>query len=278
MQTLVNGLLDAVDARQRPIFDVMTDLAAPLPAMVIAQLLGIPARDWQQFKRWSDGLIGFHITQAKLDGFAALGRYLADCIAERRRDPRDDLISGLIAARDQDDALTEEELIGQCVILLVGGHETSTFALGTAVYRLLADRPLWERVAEVSIDGAVEELLRYDSPFQALSRRTKVAVSINGYEIDPGATIWLWIAAANRDPWHFAAPERLDLERADNRHLSFGMGPHYCLGAALARLELQVAIATLRERYPALALLAESVVWKEDGAIRGPQSLPVTLN
>jgi cytochrome P450 len=276
VQILVDKLLDAVHARQRPMFDVTSDLAAPMPAMVIAQLLGIPARDWQQFKRWSDGLIGFNITQTKIDGFAALGGYLADRLAERRRDPQDDLISGLIAARDQNDALTEEELIGQCIILLVGGHETTTFALGTAVYRLLADRPLWEQVAEVPIDGAVEELLRYDSPFQALSRRTKVAVSVRGHKIDPGATIWLWISAANRDPRHFAEPDRLDLTRADNRHLSFGMGPHYCLGAALARLELQVAIATLRERYPALALLAEPVVWKQDGAIRGPQSLPVT--
>ena len=239
-------------------------------------LLGLPAADWSSFKRWSDGIIGFNITQQKLDSFHELGQYLLARIRERRNQPTGDLISGLIAARDEHDALTEDELVAQCVILLVGGHETTTFALGNAVYRLLADQPLWESLPHISVETAVEELLRYDSPFQSLSRRASVDFELEGEVIAAGDTLWLWIAAANHDPAQFNAPERIDLRREENRHLSFGLGPHFCLGAALARLELQTAIATLRKRFPKLRLESEAANWKRDGAIRGPQSLLVT--
>jgi cytochrome P450 len=254
----------------------MAELASPLPAMVIASLLGLPAADWSRFKRWSDGIIGFNITQQKLDSFHELGQYLLARIEERRVQPTGDLISGLIVARDEHDALTEEELVAQCVVLLVGGHETTTFALGNAVYRLLADQPLWESLANISIETAVEELLRYDSPFQSLSRRASVDFELEGEVIAGGDTLWLWIAAANHDPAQFNAPERIDLQREENRHLSFGLGPHFCLGAALARLELQIALAALRRRFPSLRLKSEAADWKRDGAIRGPQSLLVT--
>jgi cytochrome P450 len=253
----------------------MIDLAAPLPAMVIARLLGIPPDDWQMFKGWSDGLIGFNITQQKIDNFFQLGEYLRAAIADRRATPRDDLISGLIAARDQDDALSEDELIGQCVILLIGGHETTTYAIGNAAHRLLADRGLWGEFPGVSIEGAIEELLRFDSPFQALARKALEDIDLNGHQVRAGDTVWLWIAAANHDPSQFPDPERLDLNRGENRHLSFGIGPHYCLGAPLARIELQIAVRTVRERFPTLQLASDTVEWKRDGAIRGPRTLPV---
>jgi cytochrome P450 len=273
---VVTSLLDDASASPDARFDFMGALAAPLPAMVIAQLLGIPPQDWAQFKRWSDGLIGFNITQEKIDNFYELGQYLGARISERRQDPQDDLISGLVAAREQHDLLSEDELIGQCVILLVGGHERTTYALGNAAYRLLVDRDSWHRLPELSIETATEELLRHDSPFQALSRRAKEAVDIAGETIGAGETIWLWIAAANHDPAQFASPDLIDLSRQENRHLSFGLGPHYCLGAALARIELQIALSTVRERFPALRLESETVDLKRDGAIRGPQSLLVT--
>lgn len=271
----VNQLLDRAESRADATFDVMASLASPLPAIVIARLLGIPSEDWPRFKRWSDGLIGFNITQEKIENFYTLGQYLLARIAERRRNPADDLISGLIAAHDQDDALSEEELVGQCVILLVGGHETTTFALGNAVYRLLSDPALWARLPDIPIEGAVEELLRFDSPFQALSRRAQSPMEISDQQIAAGDTVWFWIAAGNHDPTRFSDPETLNLERMDNRHLSFGMGPHYCLGAALARLELHVALSTLRTRYPSLRLTTDGVAWKQDGAIRGPALLPL---
>jgi cytochrome P450 len=276
IQAIVDQLLDAVDARGEATFDLMADVAAPLPTIVIAQLLGIPAADWASFKRWSDGIIGFDLTDEKLENFYELGQYLRARIAERRALPRDDLISGLIAARDQNDALSEDELVGQCIILLVGGHETTTYALGNGVYRLLSDRQHWHSLPVVPIADAIEELLRYDSPFQALARRAAVDLQIDAQDITAGDTVWLWIAAANHDPERFPKPEALQLRRADNRHLSFGLGPHYCLGAALARLELQVAIATLRQRYSDLRLHGTTIDWKQEGAIRGPRALPVT--
>ncbi len=278
IQTIVDSLLADPARQEGARFDVMADLASPLPAMIIAQLLGIPSEDWASFKRWSDGIIGFNITQEKLDNFYELGQYLVARIAERRGHPGTDLISGLINARDQDDALSEDELVAQCVVLLVGGHETTTFALGNAIYRLLTDPPLWENLPRVSIETAVDELLRYDSPFQSLARRANVDLEVGGQAIAAGDTIWFWIAAANRDPAQFTSPEHIDLRRKENRHLSFGLGPHYCLGAALARLELQVALATLRQRVPTLRLVSDTVEWKRDGAIRGPQSLLVSAS
>lgn len=270
---IVGQLLDAAGSR----FDVMPAIAAPLPAMVIARLLGIPESDWAQFKAWSDGLIGFNITQEKVANFARLGAYLREQIAQRRISPRDDLISHLVAARDENDALTEDELIGQCIILLVGGHETSTYALGNAILRLLEAPTHWQELPAFPIVLAVNELLRFDSPFQALSRRTVEDIEMDGHQIASGSTVWLWIAAANRDPERFEDPNNLDLARANNRHLSFGQGPHYCLGAALAQLEIEVALDAMRQRWPDLRLEPAGLAWKTDGAIRGPSSLAVNV-
>lgn len=277
IETITSDLLDSAEERGPSGFDLMPELAAPLPAIVIARLLGIPQQDWQRFKAWSDGIIGFNITQEKIANFFELGQYLRGQIAERREHPQDDLISGLIAARDEADALTEDELVGQCVILLVGGHETTTYAIGNAAHRLLADPDRWAALPELPIEPVIEELLRFDSPFQALARRASEDLSYGGQQVQAGDTIWLWIASANRDPARFADPDRLDLTRQDNRHLTFGLGPHYCLGAALARLELQVAISTLRERYPNLTITSSTIDWRRDGAIRGPRTLPVRL-
>lgn len=273
IRAIVEQLLEAVESR----FDVMPAVAAPLPAMVIARLLGIPQEDWALFKLWSDGLIGFNITPAKVSNFARLGDYLREKIAMRRTEPQVDLISHLVAARDENDALTEDELIGQCIILLVGGHETSTYALGNAVLRLLEEPGRWAELPAVPIDRAVNELLRYDSPFQALSRRTTEDVEMDGHQIAAGSTVWLWIAAANRDSKRFAEANTLDLDRVDNRHLSFGQGPHYCLGAALAQLEIGVALEAMRHRWPALHLEHDGVNWRTDGAIRGPAALAVAV-
>jgi cytochrome P450 len=238
-------------------------------------LLGIPQEDWARFKSWSDGLIGFNITQEKIANFSRLGDYLREQIALRRAEPGDDLISHLVAARDDDDALTEDELVGQCIALLVGGHETSTYALGNAVLRLLEEPERWRSLPELPVDSAVNELLRYDSPFQALSRRTLEEVELEGHRIAAGSTVWLWIAAANHDPGHFPDPDTIDLVRQNNRHLSFGLGPHDCLGAALAQLELGVSLEAMRQRWPALHLEPGGLTWKADGAIRGPSSLAV---
>jgi cytochrome P450 len=271
---IVNDLLDEAAAKGDG-FDVVRDLSYPLPTIVIAALLGVPFDDWQRVKRLSDGLITFFPRQETFDQLYALDQYWAALIAKRRAEPADDLVSALIAARDEGDVLSDEELIGQCTLLLVAGHETTTYALGSAVLHLLRHPAAWESLSETPIGPAVEELLRYDAPFQALNRRAAVNVELGGQRIRASDQVQVWIGAANRDPARFADPDALDLARDDNRHLSFGLGAHYCLGAALARLELQTALRGLRERFPGLRRTEEPVVRRTDSAIRGPAALPV---
>jgi cytochrome P450 len=184
------------------------------------------------------------------------------------------LIGALVAARDGGDVLSDAELIGQCQLLLVAGHETASYAIASAVLNLLRTPGAWEGLPDQPIDVAVEELLRYDAPFQTLNRRAAADIEAKGRSIRAGELVWLWLGAANHDPAQFADPDRLDLGRRDNRHLSFGFGIHFCLGAALARLEMRVALASLRARFPGLRLAEEEIAWR-DPAIRGPRTLSV---
>ncbi|MCC6315412.1 MAG: cytochrome P450 [Thermomicrobiales bacterium] len=269
----VANLLDAAQARGGEL-DVMRDLAYPLPAIVIARLLGLPETEWPMFKRWSDGLIGGALSDAQIDNFYELGRYLQQAIAWRRAAPHDDLIGGLVAARDNDDALSDDELISQLVVLLIGGHETTSYAIGNAVRRLLQLDGAWTGLTDDELPVAIEELLRYDPPFQGLARLATEDCDIGGARIQHGQSVWCWIGGANHDPARFPDPDTLHLDRADNRHLTFGVGPHFCLGAALARLELRITLTTLRQRYPTLRLTSEQIDWNRASFIRGPRTLP----
>ncbi len=271
---IVGDLLDEAAAKGG-VFDVVRDVSYPLPTIVIAALLGVPFADWQKVKQLSDGLITFFPRQETFEQLYDLDRYWEALIAKRRAEPAEDLVSALIAARDEGDVLSDEELIGQCTLLLVAGHETTTYALGSAVLHLLRHPEAWETLPERDMGPAVEELLRYDPPFQALARRATVDAELGGERIRAGDQVQVWIGGANRDPARFADPDALDLAREDNRHLSFGLGAHYCLGAALARLEMQTALRGLRERFPGLRLVEETVVRRSDSAIRGPAALPV---
>ena len=249
----VDDLLDEASAHGAS-FDIVRDLAYPLPTIIIAALLGLPAEDWQRVKALSDGLITFFPQQRNFDNLYELHEYWRALIAGRRAAPQDDLISALITARDSGDVFSDDELIGQLTLLLVAGHETTTYALGSAVLHLLRQPGAWETLPELPIEPAVEELLRYDAPFQALGRVAvdDLELSGSGVQIRAGDHVQLWIGSANRDPARFPDPDRLDLTRSDNRHLTFGLGTHFCLGAALARLELQTALTVLRSRYPTL--------------------------
>lgn len=264
-------------------FDLMTALAQPLPVIVIAELLGIPAGDRARFKAWSDEIAATTrpmVGQAAIDGArratTELIAYLEPVITRLRAEPGEDLLSALVQAEDAGDRLSHEELLAFAILLLVAGNETTTNLLGNGVLALLREP---EQLAALRGDAAllpraIEEALRFDSPVQTLIRFARRPSELGGHEIKAGESVLVAIGGANRDPRRFANPERLDVTIERERHLAFGLGPHFCLGAPLARLEAEVALSALLARYPALHLAGEPV---RGGTftLRGVDSLPV---
>jgi hypothetical protein len=263
------------------------DLAIPLPMIVIAEVLGVPLSDRGRFKAWStdvaNSLGGPFQAPDVLDRARQSSNEIADYfreqIAERRQAPRDDLLSALCAAEEQGDLLSEDELIATCILLLVAGNETTTNLIGNGLLALLRHPDQLELLRDDPslVEGAVEELLRYDGPVQATGRFVLEDVEVNGHPVSSGQQVVTIIGAANRDPEVFTDPERLDITRRDNHHLAFGHGIHYCLGAPLARLEGQVALLALVQRFPHLRLAAERPEWRDNLILRGLASLPVTF-
>jgi pimeloyl-[acyl-carrier protein] synthase len=266
--------------------DLIRALAVPLPIIVIAELLGVPVGDRERLKVWSDHaamlldgtLRNDHLAVA-LPSFVELVDYLTATIEKRRSAPRDDLISGLVAAQEAGDALDDDEVVATCALILGAGHETTTNLIGNGMLALLRDAPAWARLTREPelLPSAVEELLRFDSPVQVTSRIAKETVMIGGYQIPPGVEVKTLIGAANRDPEHFPDPDRLVLDRRDNRHLAFGHGAHFCLGAPLARLEAQIAIGALACRYPGMKLESDAPPMRPGFVLRGRTALPVRL-
>jgi cytochrome P450 len=283
IEAIVHELLE--DAARGGELEVIGDFAAPLPAIVIAELLGVPAEDHRTFKQWSSELIAL----APLADPARLGEvqqkldrildYLRGIIAERRQAPRDDLISAMIAAQEERDALTDHELLATSNLLLIAGHETTTNLIGNGLLALLRHPGELERLrAEPGlVRSAVEELLRFDSPVQATGRVATEDVELGGERVGKGALLLTVIGAANRDPEAFADPDRLDVGRGDNHHLSFGFGTHFCLGAPLARLEGEIAFRALLDRFPRLELAGDAVRYRPNPFLRGLEALPVRV-
>ena len=281
---IVDQSLDA--ARARGQMDVVHDLAYPLPVIVIAELLGVPPEDRQRLKQWSDDLgeglepLRSPEAQKRIDRSSAeVLDYFRGIVQERRRQPREDLISALVAAGSDGDRLSEDELLATLVLLLAAGNETTTSLIGNAVLALLnhPDQLDWLHQNPDQIEPAVEELLRYDSPVQVGSRMANADVEIGGRTIRRGDLVVMLLGAANRDPEQFPDPDRLNLSRSDNRHLAFGVGIHYCLGAPLARIEGQIALGAIAERLHNLHL-AGTPRWRETMVLHGLQSLPVAFD
>lgn len=284
IEAIAGTLLDAVVPTGR--MDLVRDLAFPLPAIVIAELLGVPSEDRDRFRGWSSRIIlGMDGTQngaVQRSGFHAtleLLQYFDQLIRERRGQPRGDLLTDLIAAEERGDRLRPEELLSTCVLLLVAGHETTTSLIGTGAYALLRHpkAPDWLRAHPESLPLAVEELLRYESPVQRTVRVASEEVALRGKTISKGELVATLLGSANRDPAVFTDPERLDLRRRENPHLAFGHGIHYCVGASLARTEAQVAFRVLLERFPNLRLDSSAPEWSPNTFIRCLRSLPVRL-
>lgn len=285
IQALADQLLEAAGGSGR--LDVIREFAYPLPFSVIAEMLGLPADERGQFKQWSDDFIAFvgegrptaERAQQAQRSLLAMADYFRDLSARRRRHPQSDLLSSLIAAEADGQRLSEGELLAMCNSLAAGGHETTTNLFGNGLLALLRHpeqlRALRQHPA--LINGAVEELLRYDSPVQRLERFATADFDLGRHRIRAGQRLWPMLGAANRDPAQFADPDRLDLTREPNPHLAFAQGLHFCVGAPLARLEAQIGFAALLRRFPRLELAEEAVRWRPVLAHRGLESLPVAV-
>jgi len=282
VQAIVDESLDAVAGKGE--MDVLADLAYPLPTTVICELLGIPLADRELFKDWSADasrlLDGYVDDDAQVRGMAAtmhLGQYFTDLIEQRRADPRDDLLTAMIAAEEDGAKLTHEELLTTAILLLLAGFETTMNLVGNGMFMLLRHPDELVRLRDdPSLDRtAIEELLRFEGPVHITARIATTDIEVGGQPIRKGEQIAVSIAAANRDPDQFPEPNRLDVGRTDNRHLAFAAGAHFCLGASLARLEARAAITTLIRRFPDIHLLAEEPEWRDHFVVRGLKELRV---
>jgi cytochrome P450 len=287
IQEIVDRLLDRVQDAGR--MDVMEDLAYPLPVTVICEMLGVPVSDHASIRGWSADIarsldaIGLpsdqEIVERGRKSRRALADYFRRLVPERRARPQHDLLSGLIAAEEQGDKLSGDEIIAMCLLLFIAGHETTVNLIGNGTLALLRHPDQLRKLrAEPSLIGnAVEELLRYDGPVQRTARIPSEDLVIGGKTIPKGEMVMPFLGAANRDPAQFPDPDRLDITRTDNRHIAFGMGIHFCLGAPLARMEGQIAISTLLRRLPKLALASQRPEHRQSLTLRGLVSLPVAF-
>ncbi|MGH7782153.1 MAG: cytochrome P450 [Candidatus Binataceae bacterium] len=270
-------------------FDLMTDLANPLPVMVIAEMLGVAPEMYESFKRWSDKVVeadntlpGMPIPEDIKAAFAELNAFFAEQIERRRKTPGPDLVSALVAAHDASEALSSAELLQFVVLLLLAGNETTTNLIGNGTLAL-GRHP--EQLAMIQgnpamLPVAIEEMLRYDGPVQSTFRIAARDCAVGGSEIKSGTGIFVILAAANRDPAMFSNPDRFDITRSPNDHLAFGEGIHFCIGAGLARLEATVAMGAMLERFPHLRLAAPETPLKYKGSyfLRGLAGLEMATD
>jgi cytochrome P450 len=285
VQSIVDSLIAGIHEKGQ--FDLIAELAYPLPMIVISELLGVPGADRDQFLSLSQDLSGLQATggaeadhaQRAARAVQLIEQYFRDICAERNRKPCNDLISQMIAARDSGGKLSDDELINMCVTFLFAGHETTKNLIGNSVWTLINHPSELEELKRDAslIPGAVEEFLRYESPIQRGWRRVTQDINLDGRRIREGELVFLMLGSANRDPDQFAEPDRLNIRRTENRHVAFGYGIHFCIGASLARLEAMIAIDTLIRRLHNLRLV-EPIIWNESIHLRGPKVLHVAFD
>jgi hypothetical protein len=285
IQQIADTLIDAAMAAQTGQMDIIAEFAEPLPAIVTAEMLGVPIRDHRQLKDWTavfaEMLGNFqhnpdHVPKV-LRVLEEMLEYFRERVRELRARPREGLINSLLTAEINGDRLTEEEVIANSIVTMVGGQETTTNLIGNGLLTLLRHPAEMQRLRDDPelIPSAVEELLRYESPSQHTARLARTDVELGGRKIRKRDAVIAVMGAANRDPERFPNPDRLDLARTDNRHLAFGWAAHFCFGAALARIEGQVSFATILRRMPDLALRQVPLQWRTNLGLRGLVALPV---
>jgi cytochrome P450 len=289
IQAIVDDLLDRVAGQGR--MDAIRDFAYPLPATVIADMLGVPRGDVESLKAWSDDLAAFVLTsrvnpdryRVAAESMREMVAYFEDLVALRRREPGDDVMSGLIAAHEAGDRLSVAELVANTILMLFAGHETTTHLIGNGLLALLRHPEQLARLKAHRHDrsvvrNAVEEILRFDGPTLASVRVVDRRFEIDGKTLTPGERVFLFNAAANRDPAVFPEPDRFAIDRPEaGRNVAFGYGLHFCIGAPLARLEGEIAFATLLDRLDDLALVQSTPDWSDTLNVRGVHALEVTF-
>jgi cytochrome P450 len=287
IQEITNRLIDDIQARGTGRMDLLADFAEPLPAIVTAEMLGVPVEDHVKLKEWSvtfaEMLGNFQHNPDRLPGVQRavenLSAYFQARIDEQRKKPRDGLIHVLMTSEVDGDRLNDQEVVANCIVTMVGGLETTTNLIGNGILSLLRNPDQLARLrAEPDLmPAAVEELLRYESPSQHTGRLAPDDVVLGGQTIRKRQAVIAVMAAGNRDPARFPDPDRLDFDRPDNRHLAFGWGAHFCFGAPLARIEGQIAFESLLRRFPVLELTGEPLVWRANLGLRGLEALPLSF-
>ena len=279
VRELAGRLIDDMVAAGSPA-DLVEDFALPIPVVVICELLGVPVEDRARFRGWTDAILSTSALSAE-EGLARRGElvdYFREIIAARRAAPADDLITAMVEARDVQDKLTEQELLDHCVGLLIAGHETTATQIPSFVFALLEQPEHWARLRDDPdlIPAAVEELFRFVplGSGSAAPRYAREDVEVGGTLVRAGEPVLVALGAANRDALRFDDPEEIRLDRTNNQHIGFGYGIHHCLGAPLARLELQEALRALLSKLPTLKV-AGDIVWKSEMMVRGPRTMPV---
>jgi cytochrome P450 len=286
VRDLAGRMVDTIAARIAAdgAADLLAHLAGPLPIEVIGELLGVPDADRPRLQPWSNAIVKMYEYGLPPDRAAAAERaagefvaYLRDLAARRAAEPGDDLITDLVAVRDGGDRLTDDELVGTAVLLLMAGHEATVNVIGNGVLALLRHRSQWDRLVATPdlVPLAVEELIRFDAPLQLFERTATVDTTVAGHPVRAGEKVAALLGAAARDPAVFGDPDRLDIARTPNPHLGFGAGIHYCVGAPLARVEIAAALDALVTRLPNLRLAAEPER-RPEFVIRGLRTLSVT--
>jgi pimeloyl-[acyl-carrier protein] synthase len=287
IQEIATRLIDDIYARGFGTMDLLADFAEPLPAIVTSEMLGVPVADHVQLKKWSvtfaEMLGNFQHNPDRLSSVLHtvenLVAYFNNALHEQRKYPRNGLIQALMSSEVDGDQLTDEEIVANCIVTLIGGLETTTNLIGNGILTLLRNP---DQLAQLRVDPdimphAIEELLRYESPSQHTARLAPDDVVLGGKNIRKRQAVIAVMAAANRDPEHFSNPDRLDFDRPDKRHLAFGWAAHFCFGAPLARLEAEIAFDSLLRRFPHLRLTEAQLVWRENLGLRGLKNLPLSF-
>jgi pimeloyl-[acyl-carrier protein] synthase len=285
VQKIADRLLDAV--RERGAMDAVADLAFPLPVAVLADLMGVPERDFPLLRDWVRSLGGSIDPAASAndpgvsvrDTIASAKRYFAGLAAERRKNPGEDLLSLLVSGEDRGEVASEDEVVSNAIFTLVAGHETTMNMLANGTLALLRNPDCADRLRRdpALIDSTVDEVLRYDSPAQVTFRTAMEPIEIGGRTVPPGEHLVVIMGAANRDPARFPDPDRFDVTRPDNNHLAFAGGIHRCIGEPLAKLEGRITFETLLRRMPKLRLAGQDYQWRRTMVLRGLERLPVAF-